>query len=533
MRNYSLSILLLSLLLMTTARATAQDEIFDETQARTLDLETRAPELINFNFGREIHNVEGLKDGTYTTTIDGVSTLTTKGTHIGQVIVYARLLAPNDTTIWMDTPEVRGSITITPIQDDTRIESNKKTYRFSRADAYKQIYHITQEPDVDQVEVRFASEGGYFLVHNVEIIPYSPTGITIIENRKRYQNDLAAKPTRYRQVNENYVEEFQRIEQYHQTLSNLINRNESAELASLKANSANPFTSPEFVRYFEEVVQKANTADKAQLQGLRQDISKFKFQDVALTLDNLLLGGKFATLISLVGNVFEGIQTVQITPNEEMDIVKYADQYYARSDKRNKIQFEPIEDPLVIEKIEQLSEKNRQYQDYLSHLQQYIGQDLDLQNKINQDISLAKKLREELESLEWQMLQQFTKKPLTDFIENNRINFTQVTNEFNTNFPAAEAIDIETIDAFEQQLQLATNSILIVREDYQQVLASLKTHYETLYLLYPNQRIDVFQDLNLLDSNLKLTWNNNQREIIKRYNGSQLNVLLDSALNSL
>ena len=131
------------------------------------------------------------------------------------------------------------------------------------------------------------------------------------------------------------------------------------------------------------------------------------------------------------------------------------------------------------------------------------------------------------------MLQRFTEKSLTDFIENNRINFTNVTNEFNTNFPSQGAIDIETIDALEQQLQLATNGILIVREDYQQVLASLKTHYETLYLLYPNQRIDAFQDLNLLDSNLKLNWNNNQREIVKRYNESELNALLDSALNSL
>ncbi|NJB85870.1 hypothetical protein GGR26_001638 [Lewinella marina] len=531
--HHYLSFLLLLSLLLAGPRAMAQDDIFDESKAQTLNLGTATPDLVNFKFGRVINNVEGLKDGSYTTTIDGVSTLTTRGEHIGQVILYARLLAPNDTTIWMDAPEVRGSITITPIQANTRIESNKKTYRFSRSDAYKQIYHIIQEPDVDQVEIKFSTQDGYFLVQQVEIIPYSSTGLTIIRNRKRYQNELATKPIRHRQLNANYIEEFQRIEQYHQVLSNLINRNESTELANLKANSSNPFTSPEFVRYFEEVVAKADASTKPQLQGLRQDISKFKFQDVALTLDNLLLGGKFATLISLVGNVFEGIQSVQITPKQEMDIVRYENQYYMRSDKRNKIQFEPIDDPLVLEKIQQLNEKNRQYQDYLGHLQQYIGQDLDLQNKINQDISLAKKLREELEALEWQMLRRFTKKSPTDFIENNRINFTLATNEFNSNFPSADAIEIETIDALEQQLQLATNSILTVREDYQQVLASLKTHYETLYLLYPNQRIDAFQDLNLLDSNLKLNWNNNQREIIKRYNGSQLNALLDSALNSL
>ncbi len=525
--------LLLLLLTLTGYRVTAQDEIFDEAHTSTLSIDSPRSELINFNFKREITEVEGLKDGSYTTTIDGESTLTASGDHIGQVIVYARLLSPGDTTIWMDAPEVRGSITITPIQGDTRIEANKKTYRFNRSDAYKQIYHITQEPDVDRVEVKFKAQDGYFLVFQIEIIPYSATGITIIENRKRYQNDLATKPTRYRQLNANYVEEFQRIEQYHQTLSNLIGRNESAELASLKANSSNPFTSPEFVSYFEAVVQKANSSEKSQLQGVRQDISKFKFQDVALSLDNLLLGGKFSTLISLMGTAFQGIQTMQIKPNEEMDIVNFGDQYYMRSDKRNKMQFDPIEDPLVIEKIQQVGEKNRQYQDYLTHLQQYLGQDLDLQNKINQDISLAKKLREELEGLEWQMLERFTKKSQTDFIENNRINFTVVTNEFNTSFPAEEVIDIETIENYEQQLQLATNSILVVRENYQQVLASLKTHYESLYLVYPNQRIDAFQDLTLLDSNLKLTWNNNQREIIRVYDGSQLKVLLDSALNSL
>ncbi len=523
----------LFLLFLIGVPVTAQDDIFDEPRLRTLPIEAPGSNLVNFKFQREITEVEGLKDGHYTTTIDGVSTLTASGQHLGQIVVYARLLAPGDTTIWMDAPDVRGSITITPIQGDTRIEANKKTYRFTRADAYKQIYHITQEPDIDRVEVKFQAQGGYFLVFKVDLIPYSATGVTVIENRKRYQNDLASKPNRYRQLSGNYVEEFQRIEQYHQTLSNLIGRNESAELASLKANSSNPFTSPEFVRYFEEVVAKSNAAEKAQLQTVRQDISKFKFQDVALSLDNLLLGGKFSTLIALVGTAFQGIQPLRITADEELDIVNYGDQYYVRNERRNKLQFEPVEDPLVIEKIEQIGQKNRQYQDYLTHLQQYLGQDLDLQNKINQDISLAKKLREELEDLEWQMLQQFTKKSQTDFIENNRIHFTNVTNEFNSNFPEAEVIDLEGIEAFERQLQLATNGIRQVRENYQQVLSSLKTHYESLYLVYPNQRIDTFQDLHLLDSNLKLNWNTNQREITRVYNGSQLNVLLDSALNSL
>jgi hypothetical protein len=488
---------------------------------------------MNFRFGTPVRGIYGLQDTTYTTTIEGTSILQLDGERIGQVVIYARLLSATDTSIFMDNPNLSGSLTLTPVVNGRALESARGVYDFSGTNAYRQIYHITQTEDVERVTATFHSQGGYFIVDKVEVIPYTDFGVENLRNRRKYNNQLLTRPDRHAKLRRGYTEELQRIEDYHKVLNELIGREESAALARLKTRGFNPFESAEFLAYFNDLQEKANQSERAKLSKVRADISKFDFQEVALSVDNLLLGGKFTALIGLVDQVFTNTLKVTDSGGEPQPIVQLDGQNYVRDDKRNKVQLLPISDEALNQRVTALRKRNEQYQTYIDILQRLTSQDLELQNKINQDIKTARDLRGELERLEWEILDDFTDRPKSDLISDNRINFTQAYAEFDRQFPDLQNVELDFLDRQELKLQTVRGNLRTLRTTYQQLIGDLKTHYDNLYQNYPQDRIGAFAELNLLPPSIPKTWNDNQREILETYRGSSLVGLLESALASL
>ena len=525
--------LLLVLLTSFSPVLPAQKGIFDYERQQEVDVTQPGPNLINFRFDAPVEGIYGLQDGRYTTTIEGTSMVELKANSIGQVVIYARLLSATDTSIFMDNPALRGTLTLTPVVNGRTLEGARSTYEFSGADAYRQVYHITQLEDVEQVTAAFTSENGYFIVDKVEVVPYTEFGLEALRNRRKYNNQLLTRPDRHAKLRRGYTEELQRIEDYHKVLNELIGREESAALARLKTRGFNPFESAEFLAYFNELQDKAEKSEQAKLTKVRADITKFNFQEVALSVDNLLLGGKFATLIGLVDKVFTNTLKVTDSAGEPQPIVTLDGQNYVRDDKRSRIQLLPITDETVNQRVTTLRQRNEQYQGYIDILQQLMGQDLELQNKINQEIQTAKDLRGELERLEWEILDDFTDRPRPDFIDGNRIQFTQAYAEFDRQFPSLAAVELEFLDRQELRLQSVSSNLRTLRTTYQRLIGDLKTHYDNLYQLYPQDRIGAFAELNHLPPSVAKDWNDNQREILATYRGSSLVELLSAALASL
>ena len=528
----SLPLLTLLLTLFSPALP-AQKGIFDYERQREVDISQPGGHLTNFRFATPIRGIYGLQDGEYTTTIEGTSLVELRAESIGQVVIYARLLSATDTSIFMDNPSLRGTLTLTPVVNGRPLDNARSKYEFSGADAYRQVYHITQLEDVEQVTAAFTSQHGYFVVDRIEVIPYTDFGLEALRNRRKYNNQLLTRPDRHAKLRRGYTEELQRIEDYHKVLNELIGREESANLARLKTRGFNPFESAEFLAYFNDLQERADKSEQAQLTKVRADITKFNFQEVALSVDNLLLGGKFATLIGLVDKVFTNTLKVTDSAGQPQPIVQLEGQNYVRDDKRNKIQLLPITDETVNQRVTTLRQRNAQYQRYIDILQQLMGQDLELQNKINQEIQTAKNLREELERLEWEILDDFTDRPRTDYIDANRIQFTQVYAEFDRQFPSLAAVQLEFLDRQELRLQAVSSNLRTLRTTYQRLIGDLKTHYDNLYQHYPQDRIGAFAELNHLPPSIPKDWNDNQREILAAYRGSSLVELLSAALASL
>jgi hypothetical protein len=367
----------------------------------------------------------------------------------------------------------------------------------------------------------------------VQVIPYTEFGLENLRNRRKYNNQLLTRPDRHAKLRQGYTEELQRIEDYHKVLNELIGREESAALARLKTRGFNPFESAEFLAYFNELQEKAEKSEQVKLAKVKADISKFDFQEVALSVDNLLLGGKFAALIGLVDQVFVNTLKVTDSAGKPQTIVQLDGANYVRDDKRNKIQLLPISDETLNQRVTALRKRNEQFQQYINILAELTSQDLELQNKINQDIQTAKELRGELERLEWEVLDDFTSQSRADFIDGNRINFTRAYAEFDRNYPSVNRVQLDFLDRQELQLQSVSSDLKALRTDYQQLIGDLKTHYDNLYQHYPQDRIGAFAELNLLPTSIPKNWNDNQREILDTYRGSSLMRLLERALASL
>ncbi len=524
--------LLLALLFLTTLAPAlrAQHEILQEGGKLTLDIHQPGREMINFKYNTPIDSVYGLQSGTYTTSIEGTSILRVPARNIGQVVVYARLIGSKDSSIFIDNPDLKGSITILPISDNKEIEQARSVYPFSGADNYRQIYYLTQTIGVDEVEVTFQSENGYFILSRAEVIPYTEYGLENIRNQQQYDSQLSSKPDRYRSLRASYTEELKRVESYHKVLRELIGREESAGLARLKTQGYNPFGSPEFQSYFIQLVQKADASEKQELMQVRRDISQFNFEDIALTVDNLLLGGKFSTLIGLLGKSFKGALAVADSKGNTQDVIELDGTHYFRDNRGSKIRLDPIEDEETLRKVKDLNSRNQQYQRYISILQQFMGQDLDLQNKINQDVMIARSLMEELENVQWQILDDITDRPRKDFINGNTINFTASYDAIVTQFPELDRASLEFLDTQELRMQAVRGELKDLRTRYQRLLGNLKTHYDNLYQDYPQDRLGAFQPLNELPVSMGEAWNQNQREIIARYKDSTLLGMMNSAL---
>jgi hypothetical protein len=528
-----LPILLFVLPVLFAPALAAQKNIFAYDRQQAIDVTRSGPAFMNFRFGKPIRGIYGLQDTTYTTTIEGTSILQLDGENIGQVVIYARLLSATDTSIFADNPALSGTLTLTPVVNGRALESARGVYEFSGANAYRQIYHITQTEDVERVTATFDSRNGFFIVDRVEVIPYTDFGVENLRNRRKYNNQLLTRPARHAQLRRGYTEELQRIEDYHKVLNELIGREESAALARLKTRGFNPFESAEFLAYFNDLQERADKSERAKLSKVRADISKFNFQEVALSVDNLLLGGKFTALIGLVDQVFNETLKVTDSGGDPQPIVQLDGQNYVRNDKRNKVQLLPISDETLNQRVTALRKRNEQYQTYIDILQRLTGQDLELQNKINQDIQTAKDLRAELERLEWEILEDFTDRPRAEFIDDHQINFTQAYAEFDRSFPELDATELDFLDRQELRLRAVRSNLRTLRTTYQQLIGDLKTHYDNLYQNYPQDRIGAFAELNLLPPTIAKNWNDNQREILVTYRGSSLVRLLESALASL
>ncbi|WP_116124662.1 hypothetical protein [Lewinella sp. IMCC34183] len=523
--------LTLCCLLVLTGNAVAQRQTLDESSKVVLDVDHPGRELINFRFGTSIDSVYGLQPGQYTTSIEGTSILRVPAENIGQVILYARIIGSGDTSIFVDNPRLEGTITIQPISDNKQIEAARAVYQFGGPDTYRQIYYLSQTVGVDEVEITLQSQNGYFILSRVEVIPYTAYGLENIRNQLAYDSQLSSKPDRYRNLRNGYTEELKRIENYHKVLRELIGREESAGLARLKTQSYNPFGAPEFQQYFNDLIKKADSGEKAELSQVRRDISQFNFEEIALTVDNLLLGGKFSTLIGLMGNAFSGGLALADRRGEERAILELDGTHYFRDDRGNKIRLEAIEDEEVLRKVNELTTRNHQYQQYISILQRFMGQDLDLQNKINQDVIVARTLMNELENVQWQLMDDITDRPRKEFIADNTINYTASYDAIVRSFPELDAASLDFLDAQELRMQTVRNELKEIRTKYQRLLGNLKTHYDNLYQDYPQDRLAAFQPLNELPVSLGEAWNANQREIIARYKESTLLKMLTGALS--
>ncbi|MCP9237621.1 hypothetical protein [Lewinella sp. JB7] len=530
-RSFGKLVFIPILLLLGLPGLQAQNKTFNEAGKVVIDVRQPSPRLVNFRHGTRIDSVYGLQDGAYTTTIEGTSILRVPAENIGQVILYVRLIGSADTSIFVDNPKLKGSITILPVSGGKEVEAARAVYHFGGADTYRQIYYLSQTIGVDEVVVTFESMAGFFILSRAEIIPYTPYGIDNIRNQQQYDSQLSSKPDRYATLRAGYTEELKRIESYHKVLRELIGREESAGLARLKTQGYNPFGSPEFQQYFNQLLEKADAAERAELTQVRRDISQFNFEEIALTVDNLLLGGKFSTLIGLMGNAFSGGMSLADSRGRTQNIMELNGTHYFRDDRGTKIKLEAIEDEEVLRRIEELSTKNKQFQQYISILQQFMGQDLDLQNKINQDILVARTLMGELEKVQWQLLDDITDRPRKEFIADNTINYTASYDAIVQDFPDLNAASLDFLDQQEVRMQSIRSELRDIRTKYQRLLGNLKTHYDNLYQDYPQDRLAAFQSLNLLPVSLGESWNDNQRQIIARYKESSLLHMLNGALS--
>ncbi len=479
-------------------------------------------EAVNFETGRQFDYIDGLAgDKAYVVTNAQQSTITVEKENIGRLVVYARLFDAADSLLYNPNAKRNGRIMVRFFRGGKEMKDMASVTDFSEY-VFQQIHLNTYRPGIDRAEIVF-NTSNQFILDKLRVIPYTTAGVNHYAELERSEQDILDWSKNLtdeaQKIKNNYRDQIKRIETSHRALSGIITGQIFQNIARVQANSLNPFRSEAFQKHYNQILEKANNKEREQLKKVSNELATSDLTNVATTLDNLFLGGKFTTAIGLVSNMFgSGINNLLDSKQNRVDIITLQNEYYQKEDwKDDRFKLYKVTDEELNTQINQIVGQNQAYTRYVTDIVGFLKDDANLLKAMETDIALAKTLRTDMEDLTWEILKNHTDRDRSTYVTSEGISFSEIGVElerlFNTN-------NFSTVTELKQlRGESITNikRIADLMEKYNKVVSRIKTRYDLLYEIRPKERKRHFDALLELPADIKVEWKNSQDAIIEEY----------------
>lgn len=477
--------------------------------------------FINFKEAQSFKSVQGLSDKNYIATAAQLSSIAIEKEDVGRVVLYAKLFNSSDSLLFNPVSKRQGKIIIKSYRDNDIINETTHTSHFGE-DIYQQIYFNTYRAGVNKIIIDFESKEDLFIVENLKVIPYNETGINYYKELENSEKEILNLSKNLRneatKLKDRYVEQINRIQSSHSSLSLLINGKKFEHISMVQANSLNPFKNQKFNTHYNKILEKASHAEKLNLENLTNDLKNNNFSNIALTLDNLFLGGKFASVVNLIDGLFKNNITITDSNSNKIEIITIESiLYYKKNWGNNKFKLYPVEDKEVLAKINLLTKENNAFKSYVNDIASFLKEDLQTLDELSKDIQQAKQIRLEFENLTWEFFERFAQNDRSHYIKETGVNFFEIGTQLGKNFQPRKFRNISALRQIRNESILSIKKINELMAKYDAIVSKIKTKYDLIYEIRPKQRKKHFNSLNYLPDNLKSDWKDKQDEIIDEY----------------
>lgn len=455
---------------------------------------------------------------------------------IGRVVLYANIFNSKDSTRYNPLKGAEGNLVISAYRGDEQIESLTRSHAFLQS-GYQQIYFNTFKNGIDKVVITFTtgSEDIRYLIGNIEVVPYTAKGIANYKEIEEKEIAIDAWTDSLQNgtqtIKDFYLKQLVSIEDYHRDLSTIISGQKFQEVARAKALSLNPFANDAFKDAYQGILDKASEADQQKFNALADQLKpSTDFTSLALSLDNIILGGKFGSMISLIDGLFNTQITVKNKSSENVEVLAIDGEYFAKSAAskgKSKLKLQKVDNNMKNNIIAIMSQ-NDAMKHYMSDISEFMQVDAAYYRMITEDFALAKRLKGEMEGLINTILLDCMLEQVSQF------NFSSISTTIVTKFDVNK--ERETSELWNLKSAAIKNMKRFndLRSDYYDIISRIKTHYDVLYEINPTERKNHFDSNTALPKALRESWSSQQQSLITIYtknDGLQESLFVASGMN--
>ena len=475
----------------------------------------------NFEDNKTFESVEGLSKDSYVTTNARLSTIEIEKENIGRLVIYAKLFNTKDSILYNPFHKRKGKITIRAYRDNNIINELTSVTNFDE-DIFQQIHFNTLKANIGKIKISFETTNDLFILEKFKLASYNSSGINHYLELERSENEILNLSGNLEnealKLKKKYQEQIKGIQYSHSTLSDLIIGKKFENIAIVQSNSLNPFNNKKFTDHYNTILENASVAERAKLENLTKELKDNDFSNIALTLDNLFLGGKFSSVINLIDGLFKTNINLLDSDSKPLPIVKLDNFYYFKkeSNKDNLKLFLVDEEP-ILNKIQLIKEENKAYKTYVNDIAGFMKEDIESLIQLNEYLANAEIIRSDFEELTWDILKRFTKNDKSLFIKETGIDFFEVGTELEKNFNPSELENISSLKEIRNESITSIKRLNELITKYGKVTSKIKTHYDLIYEIRPRQRKKHFDNIDKLPAVLKIDWKDKQDTIIEEY----------------
>lgn len=516
----------ISLLIVFFSRPVLGQIYLDNSGAYYTEFENGRPSGSDITFENftelEIKNIYGLSSKSYTVTNAETSSITINKNNLGRLVLYTKLISENDSLLFNPFIEREGTIEIKLYRSDSLLEDRTRLYDFGE-DIFQQIHINTLRSGIDKAVIKFhrVNEDELFIIEKLKLVSYNPKGIhyySELEIQEKIILDITSNMTdEAEKIKRNLTVQLSNIEVAYKNLKTLTNGRTFEAISNQRSSSFNPFKNDLFSEHYEDLLLRQEQINKEEINKMVSDFNDSGV-NLAMTLDQLFLGGKFTNLFISLDSFLKSDFTVE-NEGSNVEVISIQNKYYISKKTLfgNKLKLSPLaaDDPISI-KINDLKGQNEAYKLYISKLATFLKEDIYTSNKLDEEIALAEVYLKEYEELIWEIVSRYTDRDKTYYIDDG-INFTNVTSSFENQFQT------DQITAVDDLKKLRTESITIIKKmddltaEYESIISKIKTSYDLMYKFRPENRKEAFIEISDLPYEINLNWATSQLAIVNEY----------------
>jgi hypothetical protein len=317
-------------------------------------------------------------------------TITMNGENIGRVVVYSRLFKNIDSV--SNNGELR--IRVYRKNYDKPVMNFVKSFKY---DTNQEFHYNFTSPNIHKVELTYNNDdNNYWIIEKLKLSELNKTGIDVYQNIEialKERQNLKEDWENIRNSDKIRISKaIEYIRKQNQFVKYIEDKLDTDDLEKARNTLYNPTNNKAFDIELNKVFKNASISNVQDFKNDYQSIKNGNWDDALMNVDHILTGGKFQSLIGLIGNLFKNGKYK--TENDKEYVYTQVNKRYYAAELKNyeKLVFRPIEDDnnVSFSAIKKRQDTIQALQQYVLVLREFQIQDLKEQEKYKSQIALAK-----------------------------------------------------------------------------------------------------------------------------------------------